>query len=184
MNIMTPIGDSLQPLPVSFDYFDSLSNPINSTHIGSGSGLSVREEDCVLPVVLEGYKHSLVYSNTLPVAPESEHFGDNLCYAVVNSRGSGDNFSKVDIVVDFAEDELLDIVCVTELKTTLAKVMAAKVCHKGFVSWWSAWDVAQSHNDGVMVLVREGWAKYVQKIEYWKGQLLWIDFAFPGGLKL
>ena len=35
-----------------------------------------------------------------------------------------------------------------------------------------------------MVLVCTGWAKYVQKIEYWKGQLMWIDFAFPGGLKL
>jgi hypothetical protein len=130
------------------------------------------------------HEHSLVYSNILPVAPESEHFGDNLRCAVINSHGSGDNFSKVDIVVNFAEDELLDIVCVTELKTTLAKVVAAKVCHRGFLSWWGAWDVTQSHSDGVVVLVRDGWAKYVQKIEYWKGQLVWIDFAFPGGLKL
>ena len=44
--------------------------------------------------------------------------------------------------------------------------------------------MVQSHNDGVMVLVHVGWAKYVQKVEYWKGQLVWIDFAFPGGLKL
>src|ERR1700722_6216253 len=87
------------------------------------------------------YEHSLVYSSILPVAPESENFGDNLRCAVINSRGSGDNFSKVDIVVDFAEDELLDVVFVTELKTTLAKVMAAKVCHRDFLSWWSARDV-------------------------------------------
>ena len=130
------------------------------------------------------HEHSSVYNNILPVAPESEHFGDNLHCAVINSCGSRDNFSKVDIVVNFAEDELLDIVCVTELKTTLAKVMAAKVCHRGFISWWSARDVIQSHNDGVLVLVCDGWAKYVQKIEYWKGRLVWIDFAFPGGLKL
>ena len=130
------------------------------------------------------YEHFLVCSSILPVAPESENFGDNLRCAVINSRGSGDNFSKVDIVVDFAEDELLDVVFVTELKTTLAKVMAAKVRHRDFLSWWSARDVTQSHNDGVMVLVRVGWAKYVQKVEYWNGQLVWIDFAFPGGLKL
>ena len=129
-------------------------------------------------------EHSSLYINMLPVAPESEYFGDNLHCAVINSRGSGDSFSKVEVVADFAEDELLDIVFVTELKTTLARVMATKVRHRNFFSWWSARDVAQSHNDGVLVLVRDGWAKYVQKVEYWKGRLLWIDFAFPGGLKL
>jgi hypothetical protein len=83
-------------------------------------------------------EHSSVYINMLPVAPESEHFGDNLHCATINSRGSGDLFSKVEVVVDFAEDELLDIVFVTELKTTLARVKATKVNHRGFLSWWSA----------------------------------------------
>ena len=72
----------------------------------------------------------------------------------------------------------------TELKTTLARVMATKVHYRNLFSWWSAQDVTQSDNDGVLVLVHDGWAKYVQKVEYWKGWLLWIDFAFPGGLKL
>ena len=116
-----------------------------------------------------GGEHSSLYINMLPVAPESECFGDNLCCAVINSCGSGDSFSKIEVVADFAEDELLDIIFVTELKTTLAKVMAAKVHHRGFLSWWGARDVIQSNNDGVMVLVHTGWAKYVQKIEYWKG---------------
>ena len=33
-------------------------------------------------------------------------------------------------------------------------------------------------------MVHDEWAKYVQKVEYWGGQLLWIDFAFPDGLQL
>ena len=115
------------------------------------------------------HEHSLVCSSILPVAPESECFGDNLRCAVINSCGSGNSFSKIEVVADFAEDELLDIIFVTELKTTLAKVMAAKVHHRGFLSWWGARDVIQSNNDGVMVLVHTGWAKYMQKIEYWKG---------------
>ena len=32
--------------------------------------------------------------------------------------------------------------------------------------------------------VQEGWAKYVQKVEYWGGHILHADFAFPGGLQL
>ncbi len=75
-------------------------------------------------------EHSSLYNNMLPVAPESEHFGDNLRCATINSRGSGDHFSKIDVVADFAEDELLDVVFVTELKTTLAKVLATKVCYR------------------------------------------------------
>ena len=71
--------------------------------------------------------------------------------------------------MDFAVDEMLDFVFVTELKTTRAKVAATNLQKRGFFSWWSAQDVQQSHNDGILLLVRDEWAKYVQKIDYWNG---------------
>jgi hypothetical protein len=59
--------------------------------------------------------------NMLPMPMEGAHFGDNLRCATINSCGSGEHFAKVEIIVDFAADESLDIVIVTELKTTLAR---------------------------------------------------------------
>ena len=93
-------------------------------------------------------------------------------------------YAKVEIIVDFAVDELLDIIIVTELKTTLARTRNASIWHRGFYSWWGARDVKQSYSDGILLLVQDEWAKYVQKVDYWAGRLIWIDFAFPGGLKL
>jgi exonuclease III len=124
------------------------------------------------------------YDNMLPIAPEDAHFGDILRCATINSRGSGENFSKIDVIVDFAVEEKLDFVFVTELKTTLARVSAVSLQRRGFFSWWCARDVKQSYNDGMLLMVQEGWAKYVQKVEYWGGRILYADFAFPGGLQL
>ena len=67
------------------------------------------------------YADSVTDDNMLPMVPEGAHFGDSLRVATINSRGSGEHFAKVEIVVDFAVDELLDVVFVTELKTTLAR---------------------------------------------------------------
>ena len=122
--------------------------------------------------------------NMLPIIKEGVHFGDNMRCATVNSRGSGEHFAKVDIVVDFAVDESLDIVVVTELKTTMARTKSSSIRNHGFYSWWGARDVKQSYSDGILILVCNEWAKYVQKIEYWGGRLVWVDFAFPGGLQL
>ena len=124
------------------------------------------------------------YNNILPMAPEDACFGDNLRCATINSCGSGEHFAKVEVIVDFAVDEVLDFVFVTELNTTLAKVKATDLQWRGFFSWWSAQDVQQSYYDGILLLVCDEWAKYVQKVDYWKGHLLWVDFAFPGGLRL
>src|ERR1700678_2161329 len=87
------------------------------------------------------------YDNMLPIVPEDAHFGDILRCATINSRGSGENFSKIDVIVDFAVEEKLDFVFVTELKTTLARVSAVSLQRRGFFSWWCARDVKQSHND-------------------------------------
>jgi hypothetical protein len=77
----------------------------------------------------------LTYINTsLPTVPEGAHFGDNLRCATINSQGSGECYAKVEIIVDFAVDELLDIIIVTELKTTLARTRNTSIQHQGFYS--------------------------------------------------
>ena len=42
------------------------------------------------------------------------------------------------MIVDFTVDQGLDVVFVTELKTTLARASEKSVRHKGFFSWWGA----------------------------------------------
>jgi hypothetical protein len=138
-------------------YDNTLSTPLGNAHSGV--------DHPSLPLVCDDSS----YNNILPMAPEDACFGDNLRCATVNSRGSGEHFAKVEVIVDFAVDEMLDFVFVTELKTTRAKVAATNLQKRGFFSWWSAWDVQQSHNDGILLLVRDEWAKYVQKIDYWNG---------------
>ena len=100
----------------------------------------------------------------LPMPLEGAHFGDNLRCATINSRGSGEHFAKVEIIVDFAVDESLDIVIVTELKTTLARTRSSSIRYHGFYTWWGARNVRQSYSDGILVLVCDEWAKYVQKV--------------------
>src|ERR1035438_10014734 len=79
-------------------------------------------------------------STALPTVPEGAHFGDNLRCATINSQGSGECYTKVEIIVDFAVDELLDIIIITELKTTLARTRNASIQHWSFYSWWGARD--------------------------------------------
>ena len=59
---------------------------------------------------------------------------------------------------------MLDLVFVTELKTTLAKVAATNLRRRGFFSWWSARDVQQSHNDGILLLVRDEWQNMYRRL--------------------
>ena len=107
------------------------------------------------------YADSVTDDNMLPMVPDA-HFGDSLRVVTINSCGSGEHFAKGEIVVDFAVDELLDVVFVTELKTTLARTKNMSIRRQGFYSWWGARDVRQSYSDGILVLVWDEWAKYVQ----------------------
>lgn len=154
MNFMTPVGDGLQPLPIFSDESDSLINFSNSSCVSNSNVPSAGGEGCMLPIV-----------------PEGAHFGDSLQCATINSCGSGEGFVKIDVITDFAVDEKLDIVFVTELKTTLARANEKSVRHKGFFSWWGARNTQQSFNDGVVLLVCDEWAKYVQGVDYWGGCL-------------
>ena len=104
--------------------------------------------------------------NMLPIIKEGVHFGDNLRCVTINSHGSGEHFAKVDVIVDFAVDESLDIIIVTELKTTLARTKSSSIRNRGFYSWWGAQDVKQSYSDGILMLVCNEGAKYIQKVEY------------------
>jgi hypothetical protein len=158
---------------------------------GTASSNSLHDND--LPMTFsngiheyaDGYGRVLGTDNRiLPVVMEGTQFGDNLRCATINSQGSGGQFKKVEAIIDFAVDKLLDILFVTELKVTLTKVASTTARHRGFFSWWGAREVEWSYNDGILVLVCDEWAKYVQKIEYWEGHMLWIDFAFPGQLRL
>ena len=91
-----------------------------------------------LPTVSNDYASD---DNILPMPMEGVHFGDNLRCATINSHGSGEHFAKVEIIVDFAVDESLDIVFVTELKTTLARTQSSSIRHCRFYTWWGAQNV-------------------------------------------
>ena len=134
--IVTPLLDR-----VSGDGITSISyTPI--PHISHTQQLNI------LPTSLVGSSDtfsdfSAIYDNVfhdalLPIVPEGVHFGDNLHCATINSRGSGEHFTKIEVIVDFAVDELLDFVFVTELKTTRARVSSATFCTRGYFSWWCA----------------------------------------------
>jgi hypothetical protein len=191
MSTTTPMNDASGPLAVLTSTVNSLSlsynNPANDdcnvplATLNDNNDQPVSHDDSHIndndvPLSLlcndssgdHSSEHELI-ENALPVVMEGAHFGDSLRCATINSRGSGDHFAKVEIIADFAADKLLDIVCVTELKTTLARAKDAIIRHRGFFGWWGARDVVQSYNDGVLLLVCDEWAKYVQKVEYWSG---------------
>ncbi len=104
--------------------FPSFSTPLydNTLSAPLGNALSGADHPS-LPLVCDDSPHD----NVLPMAPDDVCFGDNLRCATINSRGSGEHFAKVEVIVDFAVDEMLDFVFVTELKTTRAKVVATNL---------------------------------------------------------
>ena len=137
-----PLTISLEALGVSTDdvsgLFPSFNVPLYDNSISTPLGSAHSCDDH--PSLPLGYDNS-PYNNILPMAPEDACFGDNLRCATINSRGSGEQFAKVEVIVDFAVDEMLDFVFVTELKTTRAKVAATNLRRRGFFSWWSTRDV-------------------------------------------
>ena len=89
---------------------------IYTPHLSTVSG-----SPTILSDISSGLVNSYVnvsHDSMLPMIPEGAHFGDNLCCETINSCGCGEQFAKIEVVVDFAVDEGLDFVFVTELKTT------------------------------------------------------------------